>query len=263
MFLLTTVALIGLSSCQKNDVLDSSSLGNASDLQLKKADMNTFYSPTQPLGNGVMRAWVQVDKMGHPMAVGVNLSEKALMNLPADPASYVLELPKMKGQHFYTHAYVDWNPQGHEPAHVYDVPHFDFHFYIISSEDRMQIPLDTSTTVFNTPPDPMYIPDHYMELPGLVPGMGAHWVDLLSPEFNGSPFTQTMIWGSYQGHFIFWEPMITIAFLKSHPDVTTPIRQPQAYEMPGWYATDYMVKYSEHPNQYTVALVNLQPKGGQ
>lgn len=261
MFFLALIVLFGLNSCQKSDLLDSSSTVNTSDLQLKKADMNTFYSPTQPIGNGVMRAWVQVDKMGYPKAVGVNLSEKALMNLPTEPAAYVLELPKTKGQNFYTHAFVDWNPHGHEPAHVYDTAHFDFHFYVIPNEERMQIPgIITEAPdppYFDPAPADDYIPQDYMELPGLIPGMGAHWVDSLATELHGVPFTKTMIWGSYQGHFIFWEPMITVDFLKSHPDVVTPIKQPAAYEMPGWYASDYLVKYTEKPNQYTVALINL------
>ena len=54
--------------------------------------MNVFYTSTQPLGGGVVRAWVQVDKMGDPMAVGVNLSAKALMDLPDDVVQMGFEL---------------------------------------------------------------------------------------------------------------------------------------------------------------------------
>jgi len=31
---------------------------------------------------------------------------------------------------------LDWNPGGHEPAGVYDTPHFDFHFYTIDVAQR-------------------------------------------------------------------------------------------------------------------------------
>ena len=55
--------------------------------------------------------------------------ETALENLPADLTQYVLELPANKGKNFYTHVLIDWNPKGHEPAHIYDLPHFDIHFY--------------------------------------------------------------------------------------------------------------------------------------
>lgn len=69
--------------------------------------------------------------------MGVNLSEKALENLPTEPAQYVLILPKNKGKNFYTHVLIDWNPQGHEPLFAYGLPHFDFHFYIIPNDARM------------------------------------------------------------------------------------------------------------------------------
>lgn len=69
--------------------------------------------------------------------MGVNLSEKALENLPTEPAQYVLILPKNKGKNFYTHVLIDWNPQGHEALFAYGLPHFDFHFYIIPNDARM------------------------------------------------------------------------------------------------------------------------------
>jgi hypothetical protein len=112
-------------------------------------------------------------------------------------------------------------------------------------------------------PDGMYVPENYIELPGLVPGMGAHWADVTSPELNGAPFTYTFIWGSYDGHFIFWEPMITLDYLMSMPDDLIAIPQPAAYEMSGWYATDFSIRFSEKPNQYTVALENLMYHQGQ
>ncbi len=50
---------------------------------------------------------------------------------------------------------------------------------------------------------------------GGVPQMGAHWVDVTSPELNGSTFAQTFIYGSYDGQVNFYEPMITLDFLKN------------------------------------------------
>ena len=48
--------------------------------------------------------------------------------------------------------------------------------------------------------------------------MGAHWLDITSPELNQEnpkSFTQTFIYGSYDGKVIFMEPMITKAFMDS------------------------------------------------
>lgn len=44
--------------------------------------------------------------------------------------------------------------------------------------------------------------------------MGNHLIRPAAPEFNGSPFTHTWIWGSQGGRISFWEPMITVAFLE-------------------------------------------------
>lgn len=240
--LLVVGVILLLQACQKDGKFSPS--------------LKTFYSPTVPVGNGVASAWISQNIDGEPVAVGVNLSEKALENLPSEPSEYVLLLPKNKGKNFYTLVQINWNPQGHEPAHVYDLPHFDVHFYIIPNEERMAIgPNDLAQ--FANAPASQYIPDHYLQIPGGVPQMGAHWADLLSPEFNGGVFTKTYIWGTYDGKVTFWEAMITNDYLLSHPNDLITLRQPVAYQRDGYYATQYKVSYSDSPKGYTVALTNL------
>lgn len=256
-------ALFLLESCQKEDVTSISSGSSVdSNVVLKSKSLNTFYGPTLPIGNGVGRAWVAVNKQGDPIAVGINLSEKALEKLPLEPMQFVFDFPDMKGENFYKHALVDWNPHGHEPAGVYDLPHFDFHFYIIPNEERMAIGPDDQAQFANAPAA-KYVPLAYFQIPGGVPQMGAHWGDGLSPEFNEGTFTKTFIWGSYDGSFIFWEPMITRAYLLTHPDELIALRQPEAFQKDGWYATDYKISYTTNPNQYTIALMNLNYHQGE
>lgn len=251
---LSLIALMGigitLQSCQKEE---STRQGEG---DLKSQGTNTFYGSTVPFAGGTARAWIQVDGNGNgdPIAVGIDLSENALENLPDEPVAIVLDLPKNKGGNFYTHMLVDWNPHGHLP--IYGAPHFDFHFYIIPNEERLQI--GENDPEMNILPAEQYRPPLYMNIPGGVPQMGAHWIDLLSPEIAGTgEFTQTFIWGSYDGSFIFFEPMITTEFLLTHPNETYPLRQPEAYETDGWYATDYSINYTTRPGKYTVALRNL------
>ena len=216
----------------------------------------TYYGSSVSIGNGVGRAWVSVNSNGDPTAVGINLSEKALEGLPDSMLQFVLPFPDGKGKGFYTHGLVDWNPHGHQPSGVYDLPHFDFHFYIIPNEERIKIgPNDT--VQFANAPDSMYLPSSYIHTPGGVPQMGAHWADIMSPEFNGQPFTKTYIWGSYDGKFVFWEPMVTLNYLLSHPNDLITLRQHDTYQRDGWYATKYKVSYSTSSNEYTVALTNL------
>jgi len=253
-----------MQACQKEDQLSTSQ----DDVTLKKAGnlnnpVRTFYSSTLPIGNGIARAWVKENLNGEPVAVGLNLSEKALQNLPLEPAMFTFILPKNKGKNFYTLVGLDWNPQGHEPEHVYDLPHFDVHFYTIPDEERQAIPL-LLPPAMDLLPAPQYVPDLYVPTPGIVPQMGAHWVDVTSPEIQGTGiFTKTFIWGSYNGEFIFWEPMLTLDYLLSKPDDVILLRQPDGYQRDGYYATHYSVSYSTTPKQYTVALLNLVYREGE
>jgi hypothetical protein len=258
LILLASVTLIGVQSCTKELGNDSSNNLISNLPALKSATMNTFYSSTIPIGNGVARAWIKVNKSGDPLEAGINLSGDALMNLPAEMQQYVFIFPKNKGQNFYNHVLLDWNPHGHEPAGIYDLPHFDFHFYTVPVADRLAIP-PLNPPSMDPAPAAKYIPENYMELPGLVPEMGAHWVNVTSPELPPTlqKFTHTFIWGSYSGKFIFWEPMITLEYLLTHPDNMFPISQPEAFQADGWYPTDYKISYSSQPDEYTVSLLNL------
>lgn len=262
--LLSAAALIVMQACQKDESITDSLLNNDLSPGLKSKTMNMFYSRTVPVGSGVARAWVEVNKDGDPLSVGINLSEKALNNLPEEDTQWAIELPKNKGNHFYTHVLFDWNPDGHEPPGVYDVPHFDFHFYTISNDERMAIEGSGSTIL---PSSADYVPLNYIPIPGVVPAMGSHWIDVTSSEdvlhpYQGT-FTKTFIWGSNNGEFVFWEPMITRNYLLSQPNDTIPIVQPTAYQKDGWYASDYVIKYSTHPGEYTVALINLTHNQGE
>jgi len=259
---LIIASAVVLQSCQKDSQLEPQlKADNQLQKEYKYEKVSTFYGPTIPIGQGVARAWVKENENGDPVAVGLNLTEKALQGLPGPgqtPEQYVFFFPKTKGKNFYTHMLVDWNPDGHEPPGIYTLPHFDFHFYFIPNEERLQIPF-LSPPAFDLAPAPEYFPDGYMFTPGLVPEMGAHSVDVWSPEFApGGVFTKTYIWGSYQGEFIFFEPMITRSYLLTHPEDMILLRQPSAYQRDGWYPEYYSIKYSSNPNHYTIALENLK-----
>ncbi|RYD93814.1 MAG: hypothetical protein EOP50_10530, partial [Sphingobacteriales bacterium] len=55
--------------------------------------------------------------------------------------------------------------------------------------------------------------------------MGKHWADTTAVEFHGKKFEKTFIYGSYNGKFIFLEPMIALDYLKTKPNITLPISQ--------------------------------------
>jgi Domain of unknown function (DUF5602) len=230
-------------------------------------DPHTSFGPAVALGDGSMRTYVQT--VGDvPIEVGVALTAAALEGLPGPHSpggirmpdghhmyEFVLEMPEGNPTP-YRHALIDWNPAGHEPAGVYNVPHFDFHFYTITDAARRAI--DPADPAFAEKaarfPDASYLPAGYTAIPGAVPFMGAHWVDPTSPELNGQPFTQTFIFGSWDGAMIFAEPMITKAFLETRPDFSRAIPVPERHAQPGYYPASYSIRWDATTGEYRIAL---------
>lgn len=240
------IVVVLLTSCEKDDVDNGP---------------QTYVGPSVSLGDGTASTFIVEDVNGDPVELGVRISESALNNLPDEMLAFVLELPGEAKTDFYTHVLLDWNPHGHEPPGLYDLPHFDVHFYIIPSAERMAIgPINTDLDLekYANAPDEMYVPEDYFLTEGGVPQMGAHWLDSRAPELNGEVFTNTFLWGSYDGEFIFWEPMFTRDYLLSEPDDVMDIKQPAAYQKDGWYATKYRVSYSAMDKEYTVSLTDLE-----
>lgn len=217
---------------------------------------------TQRLGNGLVQSWLKMDEAGKPQAIGFTFSEQAMNGLPPTSESTVVALPDQAITLTpFNHLSIDWNPNGHDPAPVYGNPHFDFHFYILTPQERKAI-------VPNSPEvdakgakqaAPEFIPASNMYIPGPpVPGMGTHLVDKSAPEANGQPFTKTFTYGFYNAKMAFLEPMITKAFLESRPNTTDGLMLPQSYQKTGvYYPTKYSVKYDANSKEYTIALESL------
>ena len=223
---------------------------------------NTFYGPQVKMGNGHLRSWINITHGGRPLAIGVEMTDGALNNLPTDPndfghATFILKLHhKATAVTPFKHIMVNWNVHGHEPPHVYDVPHFDLHFYKVSNEDRMAT---TDPAKFNILPPAGYMPTLYLKIPGGIPQMGAHWINLLSPEVqappNNSPFTHTFIYGSYDGKVTFVEPMITHAVLSGGATVHNWYRQPVNFSPTGTnYPQRYNIWENDHNGRHYVSL---------
>lgn len=236
--------------------------------QLNKA--GTFLGKFTLLGNGTARSWITLDKQGKPTAIGVTLSETALTGLSDTPKpgmvgiEYLLPLPKEAAGSGFNHVSLDWNPKGHVPPGIYDAPHFDVHFYGITPKARERITLKGEDAARCVRPLPAkFVPAGYILPPGTAePGMGAHWIDPAAPEFNKQPFTKTFLFGSYDGELIFWEPMVTKAYLETKPNFSEPIKLPQAYQKPGYYPTRYAIRHDTVRQEYTIALEGLTWRGG-
>ncbi|MCO6480878.1 MAG: DUF5602 domain-containing protein [Phaeodactylibacter sp.] len=209
-----------------------------------------FYGEKAALGQSEARSYIRLGDDGAPVEVGIIVPEEAMATLGMHETMLSLGLPaKARTLTAYQHMMFDWMPHGHEPAGVFDKPHFDLHFYYTSEAERMAIQA-TDTVQFMKPVEGGYIPQPYINIGG-VPQMGAHWIDPTGSPFNGEPFTSVLIYGSYDGEVTFVEPMIAKAFIEEEKTFQLPILQPDQFPEGGkYYPTIYGVEHDEARKQY-------------
>jgi hypothetical protein len=157
----------------------------------------------------------------------------------------------------------NWNLHGHAPPGVYDVPHFDVHFYMPPIADILAIRAgpcgpdfadchDFARAKMSLPADLMH-PD-FQDVDAVAPAMGNHLIDLSGREFQGEPFTRSWIYGMYGGRVTFYEEMVTLKYLLSRPDECLSIKSPPAVAVGGFYPTQRCVRYEAGTNAYIVSM---------
>jgi Domain of unknown function (DUF5602) len=213
----------------------------------KESNEKIFKGPVTSFQHGKAWTWYEVDDSNKPLRLGIAVDEAAMNSLDRgqDPNgghshhnSVVLKLhPKASGTPF-NHIDLGWNPHGHEPEVIYGLPHFDFHYYTITPEAVAAIPpYEVDSSKHKNWPAPAYFPATYFNPGGGVPKMGVHWLDFTAPELSGATFTQTFIFGSYDGQVTFYEPMITEQFILANPAFERAIPQPAKVQKTGYYPT--------------------------
>jgi len=218
----------------------------------------TFRGSKIAVGQGT--AWTEmiVGQSNDIQEVSLVFTEDALVGLPGTlPATeFIIPLPSDAPATVFNHVGVNWRPQGHPPATIYSVPHFDVHFYLISTQERdAMTPADPSfgAKAMKVPTADL-VPSSYSSDPMPIPRMGSHWGDGTSHEFHGSAFTATMIYGYYDGKMTFIEPMLAKSFIESKPNYTATIRTPAKYAKAGRYPTTYGVTHNATAKEYRAKL---------
>jgi hypothetical protein len=291
--------LILLAACDESSprgTTDLSPTGLTAEADVEGGHTIRHYGRPVRLGHGTARTYILINTSDRdaPLEVGVALSEGAMEGLPAamgmagheSMVVNLLALPVLNPTP-YQFVELDWNPAGHEPAAIYGIPHFDFHFYTVSRDVRSSI----------VPTDPRYAeaaaslpaaelrPPFYVDAATAagapasvvtVPLMGLHWFDVRSPELQAAlgnpagyqPFTRTFIKGTWDGQFIFDEPMITRAWLltkrissrEAEPDEIIPVPTAARYVPAGYYPQAYRVAYDPRAREFVVGLTQLAPR---
>lgn len=219
----------------------------------EKDKSGVFKGPEVQVHGG--KAWtsVKLDKEGVPQQLSLVLNDATLNTVPVggetgdDHNGHNMENnlvipfhPKAIESTPFKFLFLNWNPNGHEPDNIYTFPHFDIHFYMTGHMEVMNY--TDMVKIDQNLPGTDYVPAMYVPAAG-VPMMGKHWVDVTSPELSGAgPFTQTFIYGSYDSRIVFYEPMITLDFLKNTSDFERIIPQPAKFKTAGYYPTKLKVK---------------------
>lgn len=224
-------------------------------------NQKTYYGKPHIFGDGVVETYVTVDKKGIPIALGIEIPARSFASLPSKAEELIFEFPKEARNTPFRFMDMSWNPQGHAPAGTYTVPHFDFHFYLQSKEEKDSIDagpcegLDCADYARAMRAVPAHhLPRDYRNVGAVAPKMGNHLIDPASGEFNHQPFTRTFLYGSYDGKITFYEPMLSLEYLQSRPNEYLDLKLPAAYAQTGYYPTRYSVRYDAGSNVYRISL---------
>jgi hypothetical protein len=265
------------------------------------ADTATVYSEARRLGDGFAQVYAELDAEGAPRVIGTSFDQGMLGGLPTMPNTWSrcfdknengqidahgecngdfelrFALPEelaRRGLTPFTWVSVNWNPMGHPPPAppVWAVPHLDFHFYIMSADAVAQIRPGPCSELIDCddferaqiPVPAQYVHADHVDVGAAVPGMGNHLIDSKTPELviAGREFTHTFIFGAYDGQVTFYEPMVTLAYLQTRPDLYVPIKQPQAWAIEGYYPTTYCIRHLAEDGRYTVSLEDFVHRTG-
>jgi hypothetical protein len=252
------------------------------------------YGTPVDMGRGTVRTYLAFDADGKPMELGILLSADAFDGLPAEHSTsgrcfdlngngridksgecegdheFVLAMPSVVADRRdipFQWVGVNWNVHGHAPPGVYDLPHFDFHFYIANEASVRAIGvgpcgffIDCDDFKRATQPVPAkYVDSRHVNVDAAVAAMGNHLIDSTSGEFAKPPrkFTHTWIFGAFDGRITFYEPMITHEFLMTRPNICVPIKQPSAWQISGYYPTRYCIRHHDRARKYTISMEGL------
>ena len=241
-------------------------------------------------GKGTVTTYAEVAEDLAPIAIGMIFSQGALEGMPneasdqhhcfdrdsngtVDPNTEcfmsheaVIPLPDIVASRTdipFKWVLFNWNPMGHIPPGIYDVPHFDVHFYIepianvFAIQDGPCGPEYVRCDQFERAKKPLpanYMHPDYKDVDAVAPAMGNHLVDLTGPEFNGGKWERNWIFGIYDGKVTFYEEMLTLEYLKSQPNTCNAIKIPPAVGLGGFYPSKSCIRYDATTGEYSVSM---------
>ena len=252
-------------------------LGFATISVLAQNQTKTIRGESGLLFGAQVTSWVKLNAQ-KVVEVGMTLSLKSIENAPLPATNDAnnmagmsmgptlrLELPSVvKDTTFLDHIDLYWEAFGHSPAR-FITPHFDIHFFGISSANTDKIDCKNLT-----PPDLKLTPAGFAPAvpPGVdpatmcVPNMGFHGLSLAeftSPgQLKPGLFDYTVVTGFYDNKFIFTEPMISKAFLLKKQSFGSVISRPAIVGRNTLYPTEFNLRFDSQKNAFQLIYSNFE-----
>jgi hypothetical protein len=265
--------------------------GDRGRAQAQPQDRSIIVHNRTSLGEGFLQSVYRRAPDGSPQMVGVTISERAMQTLPTKPrhdantcfdfngddtidsiaecaggTERVLWLPRIKGLPFQW-MLVNWQSFGHGPPHVFDLPHFDLHYFIQDYEARNLIRTGPCGLVMNCKDlarSQLPVPERFhppgFDGPGASGRMGNHIANTRAPPYTGEPLTQAFAYGTYGGHISFWEPVLSTAWLtaeKPRSSCLTIAWAPEV-ELSGYYPHKTCAAYRRAESDYLLSLEGFE-----
>ena len=206
--------------------------------------------------------------------VGATVPIVSVENAPKEPdmawppvAVATLKVPEAaRKQSGLTEFTVYWEATGHPPG-PYMTPHFDFHFYTASPEERAAIDCkdnakpEVLATGYSLPDQPL--PPDMAKMIGVstlvgvcVPQMGMHSLPTAELE-SKELFRGNMVIGYYHGKNVFIEPMLTRDRLLEKKSFDLPI--PTIPGQAGNYPRNWKADYDSLAQSYRFVFTGFAP----
>lgn len=254
-----------LFSCDKDEFINSNSENSISTSGNTKENSKEIiiYGPEVEVGNGHAFSWIRLENNLTPLEIGVEMTSKVLENLPENSdfkKAIVIPLPKKATEITpFNHIGINWIPENYSDIEHLKKAHFSFHFYTIPLEKRKVIPAWSTETdeKFSLYPRKNYMPSDYSPLVkgiGSYAETGRHWLPNNTEKYTS--FTHIFALGTYNGNFVFMDPIVNFEVLKSGEKIKNTISQPLYYPINKPFPREYTISIKNNTN-HCVTLRNF------
>lgn len=241
------------------------------------------------VGDGKVTAYVTTTPRGAVSSLGVHIDDAAMEAFGDGEVVANLDFPTETTDgveldtHQFTYLRFEYLPEGHIPKGVYDVPHFDFIFFMLDEEIIEGInanPAQYSIPKAQMPADHIRPPladtdgDGEPDAPLVEAKLGEPITDPAFSEYQeDGKFTQTHLYGAYDpdgdgvGELMRFEPMITADYVDRvlandllQGNAPLAIGQQVELKTPAEYATadEYPTAYGLRPDGNGGLFVSLE-----